>query len=146
MLKGRSSGSVLISRGHFLSIQHFLKRRGITILIRISSKVRRRYCKRSSRSDFRGNELVLFQVLDPNELEPKLGEAVLLVVLDMETGDAIEASSDYARTEYRDKMNAHIEKLRELTRGAGIDHCLLRTDRSLDDGLREYFNVRQRRI
>jgi uncharacterized protein (DUF58 family) len=128
----------------FLELQHFLKRRGITILISDFFENPETILRTVEPLRFRGNELVLFQVLDPNELQPKLGEAVLLV--DMETGDAIEASSEYARTDYRHKMNAHIEKLRELTRGAGIDHCLLRTDRSLDDGLREYFTVRQRRI
>ena len=63
---------------------------------------------------FRGNELVLFHVLDPSELEPRLREPVLLV--DMETDEAIEASPEYARTEYRERMGAHIEDLRRRRR------------------------------
>lgn len=128
----------------FFELQHFLKRRGITILISDFFEKPETILRTVEPLRFRGNELVLFHVLDPNELEPKLGDAVLLV--DMETGDAIEVSSDYARTEYRARVNSHIEAIKELTRGAGIDHFLLRTDRSLDEGLREYFTVRQRRI
>ena len=93
---------------------------------------------------FRGNELILFHILDPREVEPKLGEPVLL--RDMETGDAIEVSPDYARHEYRDKINNHIEQLRQKAQGAGLDYFLLRTDRPLDAALREYFTVRKGKL
>jgi hypothetical protein len=93
---------------------------------------------------FRGNEVILFHVLDPQELEPKLGDSVLLV--DMETGEAMEASSDYARTEYRQKIQAHIEALRTKAQAAGLDYFLLRTDKPLDAGLREYLTIRQGRM
>jgi hypothetical protein len=83
-------------------------------------------------------------VLDPRELEPSLGEAVLL--RDMETDDAIEVSPDYARNEYRHRMNAHIETMRQKAQGAGLDYFLLRTDHPLDAGLREYFTVRKGRL
>ena len=49
---------------------------------------------------------MLFHVLDPQEIQPSLSEPVLLV--DMETQDSIEVSPEYARTEYREKMDAHI--------------------------------------
>ncbi len=100
--------------------------------------------KLSNRCGFRGNELILFHVLDPRELEPKLGESVLLI--DMETDEAIEASPDYARTEYREKIGAHIQDLRSKAQAAGIEYFLLRTDRPLDEGLREYFTIRQGRV
>ena len=93
---------------------------------------------------FRGNELVLFHVLDPGEIEPTLGQAALLV--DMETDDAIETSPEYARVEYRQKMQAHLKTIQAKAREAGIDYFLLRTDRPLDEGLREYLTIRQGRM
>ncbi len=49
------------------------------------------------------------------------------------------------RDEYRKKIDAHIEELRDKARGAGMDYHLLVTDRPLDDALREYLSIRQGR-
>ncbi|MBV8865997.1 MAG: DUF58 domain-containing protein, partial [Acidobacteriaceae bacterium] len=73
-----------------------------------------------------------------------IGEAALLV--DMESGETLETSPDYARSEYRAKMAAHIGEFRAKAQAARLDYFLLRTDRPLDAALREYFSVRQGRI
>lgn len=131
-------------RRPFFELQQFLKRRGITVLISDFFEDPERIIQTVQPLRFRGNEVVLFHVLDPRELEPKLGEPVLL--RDMETGDAIEVSPDYARNEYRQKINAHIETLRKKAQGAGLDYFHLRTDRPLDEALREYFTVRKGKL
>jgi uncharacterized protein (DUF58 family) len=128
----------------FFELQQFLKRRGITVLISDFFEDPEKVVERVVPLRFRGNELVLFQILDPGELEPKLGQAALLV--DMETDDAIETSPEYARGEYKEKIQAHLEKLRTKSRESGIDYFLLRTDRPLDEGLREYLTIRQGRM
>jgi len=130
-------------RRPFFELQQFLRRRGITVLISDFFENPDTIVDTVRPLRFRGNELILFHVLDAGELEPKLGEPVLL--LDMETGDAIEASPDYARTEYRQKIDAHIAELRSKAQGAGLEYFLVRTDRPLDAALREYFTVRQGR-
>jgi uncharacterized protein (DUF58 family) len=128
----------------FFELQQFLKRRGITLLISDFFEDPQKIVDTVVPLRFRGNELVLFQVLDPGELEPKLGQAALLV--DMETDDAIETSPEYARGEYREKIQAHLKDIQTKARGAGIDYFLLRTDRPLDEGLREYLTIRQGRM
>jgi len=128
----------------FFELNQFLKRRGVTALISDFFDSPETIIKTVEPLRFRGNELILFHVLDPQELEPKLGDSVLLV--DMETGEAMEASSDYARTEYRAKIQSHIEALRTKAQAAGIDYFLLRTDKPLDAGLREYLTIRQGRM
>ena len=50
-------------------------------------------------------------MLDPQEIAPKFREPVLLI--DMETKDSLEVSPDYAQHEYRAKIDAHIEALRD---------------------------------
>ena len=92
----------------------------------------------------RGNELVLFHVLDPQELRPVLDEPVLLQ--DLETADTLEVTPDYAAKEYRAKIDAHVEDLRSRARGAGIDYALVDTGRPLDEPLRAYLGVRQGRM
>src|SRR6478609_5344745 len=128
----------------FFELQQFLKRRGITVLISDFFEDPEKVIETVVPLRFRGNELVLFQILDPGELEPKLGQAALLV--DMETDDAIETSPEYARGEYKEKIQAHLEKLRTKSQESGIDYFLLRTDRLLDEGLREYLTIRQGRM
>ena len=69
-----------------------------------------------------------------------------MLLVDMETEDALEVSPDYARVEYSAKMDAHIEAMRTQAKRANIDYCLLRTDRPLDEALREYLTIRQGRM
>jgi uncharacterized protein (DUF58 family) len=128
----------------FFDLQQFLKRRGITVLISDFFEDPEKVIRTMEPLRFKGHELVLFHVLDPTEIEPKLGQPVLL--LDMETGEAMEASPDYAQNEYRQKVGAHIQQLRSKAQGAGIEYFLIRTDRPLDAALREYFTIREGRF
>ncbi len=131
-------------RRPFFELQQFLRRRGITVLISDFFETPDKIVQTIEPLRFRGNEVVLFHVLDPQELDPNLGGPALLV--DMETGEALEASPEYTRTEYRDKIRTHIAALQSKAQAAGLDYFLLRTDRPLDAALREYFTVRQGRI
>jgi uncharacterized protein (DUF58 family) len=131
-------------RRPFFELQQFLRRRGITVLISDFYERPEKIVETIEPLRFRGNEVILFHVLDPQELDPKLGGPALLI--DMETSEAIEASPEYARTEYRDKIGAHIENLRSKAQAAGLDYFLLHTGRPLDAALREYFTLRQGRI
>ncbi len=127
----------------FEELQQFLKRRGITIVISDFFEDPGRVIGTMEPLRFRGNEMVLFHVLDAMEIEPSLDAPALL--LDMETGEPMEVTPEYARTEYRDKIRAHIDDLRKRSQAAGIDYVFVRTDRPLDSALREYFAVRKRR-
>jgi uncharacterized protein (DUF58 family) len=127
-----------------LHFQQFLHRRGLAIVISdfwqdpdsiVNAVVPLRY---------HGNEVVLFHILDPQEIQPKLKEPVLLV--DMETNDALEVSPDYAKHDYPGKIDAHIDALRSKSKSNGVDYFLLPTDRPLDSALREYLTVRHGRL
>jgi len=93
---------------------------------------------------FRGNEVILFHVLDPQEIAPKLKGPALLE--DLETGVRMEVSQDYAMHEYKPKIDAHIEALKKKAQGAGMDYFLVDTSRPLDGALREYLAVRTGRL
>jgi uncharacterized protein (DUF58 family) len=92
---------------------------------------------------FQGQDLVLFQVLDAAELAPNLEESTLLE--DMETGEAVEVSPEFAQHQYPERVQAHIRALREAVTGIGADHVLLPTTESLDKPLRNYLLFRERR-
>jgi uncharacterized protein (DUF58 family) len=128
----------------FFHCMNFLHRRGIIVVVSDFYEQPRKIVSTIEPLRIHGNEVVLFHILDPQELRPSLSEPALLV--DMETQAAIEVSPEYARTEYRQKMDAHVTELRDKAKGSGMDYTLLDTSRPLDAGLREYLVVRQGRM
>ena len=127
----------------FVHCMNFLRRRGILGVISDFYADPEQVIKTMEPLRFHGNELILFHVLDPQEIRPKLKEPVLMV--DLETRDEIEVSPEYARSEYGQKIDAHIEALRDRSQRAGMDYLLLDTSKPLDAVLREYLAIRQRR-
>ena len=123
--------------------QQFLRRRGIVVFISDFYDSPEHIVRTVEPLRFHGNEVVLFHILDPKEIRPEIKEPSTLI--DLETQDRIEITPDYVRDEYRKKFDAHVEALRDKTRGAGMDYHLLVTDRPLDDALREYLTIRQGR-
>src|SRR4051794_34131836 len=126
-----------------LHCQQFLHRRGIIALISDFYESPAAVIKAVEPLRFHGNELILFHILDPQEIRPTMKEPML--VLDMETNDALEVTPDYVRNEYRQKIDAHIEGLSAEARRSGIDYFLLDTSKPLDAALREFLTIRRRR-
>ena len=121
--------------------QELLHRRGIAIVISDFYEEPEKIVRAIEPLRFHGNDVVLFHILDPEEIRPVLNGPALLV--DLETDQQIEVIPEYTKTTYRAKMEAHIEQLRSRTRGAGMDYRLLVTDQPLDEALREYLSLRQ---
>ena len=63
--------------------------------------------------------------------------------VDLETDERLEGSPDYVKTQYRAKMERHLEQLREKTQAAGMGYHLLVTNRPLDLALTEYLSLRR---
>ena len=85
----------------FLTLQEFLRRRGLVVAISDFWEQPEKIIKTVEPLRYRGNELILFHVLDPEEIQPKLRHPVLLE--DLETGEAMEVSPDYTAHEYRQR-------------------------------------------
>jgi len=92
---------------------------------------------------FQGQDVILFHVLDPQELEPQFAESTLLE--DMETGETVEVSPQEMREQYPTRVREHIAALRRAATEAGVDYVLLNTREALDVPLRNYFLFRQKR-
>ena len=90
-----------------------------------------------------GQDVVLFQVLDKEELAPSFQSNVLLE--DLETGEAVEVEPEYMRERYPERIREHIDRLAKAAAGIGADHVLVDTSDSLDGALRNYLLFRQRR-
>lgn len=123
--------------------QEFLRRRGLVVILSDFYEDPQTIIRTIEPLRFHGNEVVLFHVLDPKEIDPKMNEAVVLV--DLETRAHMEVTPDYLNKDYRQKIDAHIEGLRDGAKGAGMDYHLLVTNKPLDGVLSEYLTIRQGR-
>jgi len=128
----------------FVHFQNFLRRRGIVVVMSDFYEKPEVIVKTVEPLRFRGNEVILFHMLDPQEIAPRFRQPVLLE--DMETLTKLEVSPEYAHNEYRHRIDAHIEALRDQAKRAGMDYFLMNTSRPLDEGLREYLAVRRGRL
>ena len=121
--------------------QNFLHRRGIAIIISDFYEEPETIIRTIAPLRFQGHEVVLFHILDPQEIRPVMKSSSVLV--DLETDRKIEVIPDYVKTTYRAKVDAHIEDLRTRTLAAGMDYQLLVTNQPLDAALREYLTLRK---
>jgi len=92
---------------------------------------------------WQGQDVVLFHVLDEQELQPEFPTNVLLE--DLETGEAVEVAPQFMRETYPERIRAHIDSLQKAAAGIGADHVLVKTSDSLDRALRNYLLFRQKR-
>jgi uncharacterized protein (DUF58 family) len=121
--------------------KNFLHRRGMVLVISDFYENPETIIHAIAPLRFHGNEVVLFHILDPQEIRPVLKGSSLLV--DLETDRKMEVIPEYAKTVYRTKIDTHIEQLRSRARVAGMDYQLLVTSEPLDRALREYLSLRQ---
>jgi uncharacterized protein (DUF58 family) len=128
----------------FQQFLEFIRQRGLVIVVSDFYADPETVIQTIAPLRWKKNEVVLFHLLDRQELEPTLNAPATMI--DAETGEAIEVTPEYFRTEYRQKLDAHLEALRSKAQGAGMDYFLLPTDKPLDAGLREYLAARKGRM
>ena len=128
----------------FLHFQEFLSRPGIVVVISDFYQDPALVVKTIEPLRYRGNELILFHVLDPAEIAPNFRRPMLLV--DMESEDSMDVTPEYSQTEYRVKIDSHVQDLKSRAVRAGMEYFLLDTSRPLDQALREFLVVREGRM
>ena len=121
--------------------QQFLRRRGIVLVVSDFYEQPETIVRAIEPLRFHGSEVVLFHILDPKEIYPEMKGPAILV--DLETDQRLEVIPDYVKTQYRAKMDQHLEEMRDRTQAAGMGYHLLTTDKPLDRALTEYLSLRQ---
>ena len=91
---------------------------------------------------FRGNDLLVFHVLDRAELEFGFDEASAFE--DLESGEQMPIVPQSLREEYQRMIRAHIEAIGQRCSASRIDYTLLDTSKPLDHALFTYLSVRER--
>ena len=91
---------------------------------------------------FGGNRVLVFQPLDPAELDFPYDEAALFV--DPEDGRIVPARGDGVREDYLKALRAFNAQLAAKLGQAGIGHTLMNTGEPLDHALLAFFNRQKR--
>jgi uncharacterized protein (DUF58 family) len=120
-----------------------MHRRGVVVLISDLYEQPEKISAALQRLRFGGNDLIIFHLLDPLELELNLDEPALLE--DLETGDRLEVNPEYAAPQYREMIEAHVARIGQECRSSRIDYELVPTTRPLDFALFQYLSARRRR-
>ena len=93
---------------------------------------------------FRGNDLIVFHVLDPTELEFGFTDAQPFE--DLESGEQMPVVPEAFRKEYRSLVQrAHRRAARSSFSGVRVDYTMLDTSKPLDSRAFRYLGSRARR-
>jgi uncharacterized protein (DUF58 family) len=124
-----------------LMAEHF-KRRGLLILISDFYEEPDAVLDAVKPLRFLGNDLIVFHVLDPAELDFGYEDASSFE--DLESGEQIPVVPESLRAEYRKMIQDHIAALATKFSEHRIDYTLLNTSEPLDRALFSYLSSRER--
>ena len=91
---------------------------------------------------FRGNDVILFHVLDPVEVEFPFTDPSAFE--DIESGDQLPVVPDAFGDKYRALIKAHVAELSSRATTQRMDYMLLQTSMPLDYALFQYLSIRDR--
>lgn len=120
----------------------FFKRRGILVLISDLYEEPENVLEAIKPLKFLGNDLIVFHVLDPAEIDFGYEDASSFE--DLESGEQVPVVPQSLAKEYRQLIAAHIESLQTKFSEHRIDYTLLNTGEPLDRALFSYLSSRER--
>jgi uncharacterized protein (DUF58 family) len=121
-----------------------LSKRGMVVLISDLLDDPERVIRGLKHFRFRGTDVIVFHVLDPDELAFPFERATRFE--DMETKDEVMAVPVVVRDHYLKAIGGLIERYKQELGAAGIDYQLLTTDQPLELALLAYLSTRGRAL
>jgi uncharacterized protein (DUF58 family) len=119
-----------------------LRRRSLVVLISDLYETPDRLLAAMNQLRYRGNELIVFHLLDPLELSLNIGE--VSSVEDMETGINLPIASEQFRDHYRQLVQDHQAELERKLGASQIDYIFADISQPLDNTLFRYLSDRGR--
>ncbi|MEE9264481.1 MAG: DUF58 domain-containing protein [Vicinamibacteria bacterium] len=119
-----------------------IRRRGIMVLISDFYEEPEAVLDAVKVLRYKGNDLIVFHVLDPAEIEFPFDEVANYQ--DLETEESIPVIPEYLREQYRKLVAEHIDRLSRWLGDNRIDYTLFDTSTPLDYALFSYLSNRQR--
>lgn len=125
-----------------LKVAEMINRRSILILISDLYEDPEIVVKGLARLRHKGNDVIVFHVLDPAEIDFPFDEAAHFE--DLESGERIPVVPETLRDQYRSLMDQHMNALAERMVANNLDYCRFVTSTPLDYALFEYLSRRER--
>jgi len=125
-----------------LQITELLGRKGILVLISDFYEEPDRVIEAVAPLRARGHDMIVFQVMDPTELEFPFENASGFE--DLETREQIPVVPGKLREDYRRMVDHHLQTLKDRFTANRIDYTLLDTSKPLDLALFQYLLARER--
>ncbi len=119
-----------------------INKRGMVVLISDLLDDPERVVRGLKHFQFKGTDVVVFHVLDPDELDFPFERATRFE--DIESGDEVSAVPMMVRAHYQEAIRGMIERYKSQLGAVGIDYHLLMTTDPLELALMEYLSTRAR--
>ena len=119
-----------------------IKQRGLTIIFSDLLTDLDSFYDGLRRLQYRGHEVIVFHVLDPDEIELPFNDMVMF--RDIEGNEEVLAEPWAFRKTYQGAMRQFLDEVRGACGGQGNDYLLLRTSDPLADVLSHYLHARER--
>lgn len=119
-----------------------VRQRSILLLISDLYEHPQTVAKAIGRLKGKGNDVIVFQVLDPAEMSFPFDEPADFE--DLETGERLPVKPGELASRYRAAIQEHLATLGRLVLDSGADYCLFETSKPLDFALFEYLSRRER--
>jgi uncharacterized protein (DUF58 family) len=117
-----------------------IKKRGLTIFISDFMEDAGAVIKTLKHLHFKKNEVIVFHLLDPAEVNFNFESDSTFV--DLETGEEIITQPHLIKKAYREKMKEHLDYLKKECRNHGIEYNLIDTSQSFEKALTNYYMKR----
>lgn len=142
-LEKRGGGKETNLNAPLRRVSELIHKRGIVVLISDLLAPVGELERSLGRLTAAGHEVILFQVLDPNELAFDFHNAMLF--RDIESERDIYLDPEAVRAEYQRKLAEHSQGVEKICRQLGISFHRITTDKPLESGLSDFLRSRERR-
>jgi uncharacterized protein (DUF58 family) len=123
-------------------VAELTRRKGLVVLVSDCYEDPEEIANSLAKLQFRGNDVVVFHLLDPAEVSLPFQKAVHFE--DMESGEEMPVVPDRIREKYTNQVTDHVRELSRRLRAHRIDYTMVDTSTPLDYALFEYLAERER--
>lgn len=122
-------------------IAELVRKRGMVVLISDLLSPFETFAESLTQLRAYGHEVVVFQILDPAEIDFTYDASSQFE--DLETGATLYIDPERVRADYQKNLNAHLDRIREHCTTQGITYQILRTDQPLELALFQFLTYRK---
>ncbi len=119
-----------------------VKRRGLVIIISDFFDDIDKVLKSIKNFHYRNNEVIVFQILDPVEIDFNFGRDAIFV--DMESREEITTQPYQIQSSYQSAMKEFLERIKKECLNSGIEYNLIETTTPFDKALLSYMKKRSK--